>query len=286
MLTNILEYPVELVEKNPGGRNLVILLHGFGASSASWSSVMDDFAADSHVIAYDRPGFGFTPLVDRSVQPDPYSLAGQVTLLAALIEANAKGRPVILVGHSAGGLLAAEFALQHPGVAAMLILESPAIWRGSPVPPALAKMLSSAWLERFAKTWVGSFDKVGMKILRDSYFDKSKLTEEAIVAYKAPMQSADWTLNLWRFMTADQSNAVRSNLWRLDLSVFIVSGDSDRIVKVEDTFKVAERIPGHSIYLVPNCGHIAHEEQPQDFWRVVSDFISKNLKGVTSKGGL
>jgi len=278
VLTDEFDYPLSLVEVNPAGRNLLILLHGFGASTFSWGPVIHRFAAENHVIAYDRPGFGFTPLVERKTKPDPYSLVGQVELLRQIVATKAAGRSVILVGHSAGGLLATEFVLRHPGVAHLLILESPAIWRTPPVPASVAAALRSRRLEKYAKTWLASFDKAGMKILRDSYFDKSKLTDRVIEGYKAPMKSADWPLNLWRFMTADQTNAVRSNLWRMDLPVFVVSGDSDRIVKVEDTFKVAERIPGHSIYLVPNCGHIAHEEQPEDYWRVVSDFILKNQK--------
>jgi pimeloyl-ACP methyl ester carboxylesterase len=49
-------------------------------------------------------------------------------------------------------------------------------------------------------------------------------------------------------------------------------------VKVEDTFKVTERIPGHTIYLVPNTGHLAHEEDPEDFLRVVKRFIETRVE--------
>ena len=276
MLKTYLDYPVEVVDLNPAGERLIVLLHGFGASTFSWSPVLDDFAKLGHVIAYDRPGFGFTPLVGRvGKKVDPYSLQGQVECLGAVIEQEARGRQVILVGHSAGAMVAAEFSLRNPQAASALILESPAIWRQPPVPSGLAKLLRRPRFENLAEKMLGSFEKAGMKILYDSYFDRSKLTEDTIAGYRAPMANGDWKRSLWRFMTADQSNDVRANLWRFSLPVFIITGDHDKIVKVEDTFKVAERILGHKIYLAPNAGHLAHEEQPADFMRVVTNYIAR-----------
>jgi pimeloyl-ACP methyl ester carboxylesterase len=115
-----------------------------------------------------------------------------------------------------------------------------------------------------------------MKILNSSFFDGDKLTDEVVAGYTAPMQNNSWKASLWRFMTASQRNQVRDNLWRIDIPTFVITGDHDKIVKVEDTFKVAERILGHSIYLVPNSGHLAHEETPEDFLRVTKRFIEKN----------
>lgn len=125
MLKNYDGYPVAVTEKNPSGPRLIVLLHGFGASTFSWRTVIDELAELGHVIAYDRPGFGVTPLVERTPTDDPYSLAGQVRLLGKLVEAESAGRPVVLVGHSAGALVATQFVLENPEVASALVLESP-----------------------------------------------------------------------------------------------------------------------------------------------------------------
>ncbi len=275
MQKTVLNYPVEWLEQNPTGDRLIILLHGFGASTFSWRTVIDELAELGHVIAYDRPGFGFTPLVDRGKAIDPYSLAGQVELLKAIVEQQANGRKVVVVGHSAGALIATEFALLHPDLIDALVLESPAVWRRPTTPGVIGKLLRRPSLEKRGDKLLKSFATAGMKILTDSFFDSEKLTEDVVAGYTAPMSNDTWRLALWRFMTADQSNQVRDNLWRLELPVLVITGDHDRIVKVEDTFKVAERIHGHSIYLVPNTGHLAHEEDPADFLRVVKRFIAK-----------
>ena len=273
MQRTYLNYPVEVTEQNPDGPRLIVLLHGFGASTFSWRTVIGPFAILGHVIAYDRPGFGFTPLVSRAQQPDPYSLEGQIRLLDAVITQEARGREVILVGHSAGGLLAAAYVLAHPGKVSRLILESPAIWRKPPVSPTFGRILSRPGFEKMADRLLSSFDKAGEKILADSFFDKRNLTQFIRDGYRAPMAQPTWKTSLWRFMTASQANGVRDNLGSLGLPVMVITGQHDKIIKVEDTFKVTERIPGHSIYLVPYAGHLAHEEQPDDFVRVVGRFI-------------
>jgi pimeloyl-ACP methyl ester carboxylesterase len=275
MKRSYLDYPVEVTELNPGGPRLIVLLHGFGASTFSWRTVTGSLATLGHVLAYDRPGFGFTPLVDRTGGLDPYSLAGQVELLHKIIDAESKGRPVFVVGHSAGGLVAAAFALKYPDALAGLILESPAIWRKAPVPASVAKLLRNPRVEAFGDSMLKSFDKAGTKMLTDSFFDAHNLTPFVMKGYRAPMEQATWRTSLWRFMTADQANDVRENLGNIKPPVFVLTGDSDKIVKVQDTFKVTERIPGHKIYMVPNSGHLAHEEQPDDWIRVVRNFIER-----------
>ena len=276
MHTQIGAYPVEMIQFNPGGERLIVLLHGFGASTFSWRTVTAELAEFGHVIAYDRPGFGNTPLVERSKHADPYSLSGQVELLKRLVETYANNRPVVLIGHSAGALVATEFALRYSEALTCLVLESPAIWRKPQIAGWLGRALRAKRFENRAQRLLEGFSKSGMKILRDSFFNPEKLSQEVIDGYTAPMNNPDWKLALWRFMTASQSNEVRGNLWRIEMPVMVITGDHDKIVRVEDTFKVAERILCHSIYLVPNTGHLAHEEDPDDFLRVVTRFIKKN----------
>ena len=276
MLQEFAGYQVNVEEFGTKGPRLIVLLHGFGASIFSWRTVTGALSKLGHVVAYDRHGFGNTPMVERSKTHDAYSLSAQVEILHSIVTSKAKSRPVVLVGHSAGALVVTEFILRHPELATAVILESPAVWRKPPIPRWLGKLLRAKSLEPRAEKLLEGFATSGMKILRDSFFDQAKLTQDVVDGYTAPMSRPEWKLALWRFMTASQANQVRSNLWRIEMPTLIITGDHDKIVKVEDTFKVAERIAGHSIYLVPNTGHLAHEEDPKDFLRVVTRFIEKN----------
>ncbi|KAJ8748134.1 hypothetical protein K2173_012602 [Erythroxylum novogranatense] len=117
-----------------------ILLHGFGASVFSWSRAMKPLAqlTASKVVAFDRPAFGLTSrdfsFANSSPTPDdgsrslnPYSIAFS-TLATLYFVDLLKARTAILVGHSAGSLVAVNSYFEAPERVAALILVSPAIF--------------------------------------------------------------------------------------------------------------------------------------------------------------
>jgi pimeloyl-ACP methyl ester carboxylesterase len=267
-------YGVNLASGNESGAVLIILLHGFGAGVFSWKPVFNQLAELGHVIAYDRPAFGDTERPLKWSGTNPYSLDGQVQLLDEVIAKFAAGRPVVLLGHSAGGQIAAEYVMRHPGRVQQLILEDPAILAGGP-PEAITKLFRSTAFNKIGPKMAAQFVKRGDRLLYASWFDKFKITQQTLDDYHAPMHHADAAKAFFEFIRAPKKATVQKHLGELDLPVFVISGDHDKVVKVEQTFKVTEQIPGHRIYLVPNCGHIPHEEQPEDFLRVVADFIRK-----------
>ncbi|MEN9752609.1 MAG: hypothetical protein RL670_300 [Actinomycetota bacterium] len=270
-------YPVNTVSLNEKGPVLIVLLHGFGAGIFSWHRVIEPLSALGHVISYDRPAFGYTPYPSAALHPNPYSLEGQLKLLGSIIEKNRKGRPVVLLGHSAGGQIAAEFAVKHPDKLDLLVLEAPAILTPGP-PEAFTRLLRNRVFNRIGPQLALRFKKAGDKLLYASWLDRSKIDQNTLDSYHSPTERENWPVAFFEFLRAAKATTVQKRLGELDLPVFVVSGDRDKVVPVEDTFKVTEQIPGHRIYLVPNSGHIPHEEQPEDFLRVVSDFIRERLE--------
>lgn len=266
-------YEVNYIERNPRGARLIVLLHGFGASTFSWLPVIDDLAQHGHVVAYDRTGFGETDRPKTWAGTNPYSVPGQIQLLEAVLTHFGENREIILIGHSAGGQLAAQYAVDNPSKIRGLILESPAILSAGP-PHLVSLLLRAKCLQQFGPRMVSGFAKVGNKILFDSFWDKSKLTEQVIRGYERPMDNSDWREGFWEFLKSDKRTNVAKRLGEIAVPTFLVTGQYDQIVKVEQTMKVAERIPGHKIYLIPDAGHLAHEEQPVDFMRVVGLWLS------------
>lgn len=105
-----------------GGDTTLFLLHGFGESLLTWRAVVDPLAEQHHVVAIDLPGFGGSSKPDAS-----YTLAAMTDRLTAFLDAWIEG-PVIVVGHSLGGQLAASVALARPDRVVALVLIAPAGW--------------------------------------------------------------------------------------------------------------------------------------------------------------
>ncbi|KAL5734544.1 hypothetical protein ACOSP7_032405 [Xanthoceras sorbifolium] len=117
----------------------MILLHGFGASVFSWSRVMKPLAevTGSKILAFDRPAFGLTSRLlsfhhsspdseDNKKALNPYSMAFSVLATLYFIDFLAAEK-AILVGHSAGSLVAVNSYFEAPERVAALILVAPAI---------------------------------------------------------------------------------------------------------------------------------------------------------------
>ncbi|CAA2971408.1 bifunctional epoxide hydrolase 2 isoform X2 [Olea europaea var. sylvestris] len=116
----------------------MILLHGFGASVFSWNRVMKPLAqvVGSKVLAFDRPAFGLTsrinpvehssPVSQDTRTLNPYSTMFSVLATLYFIDF-LKAEKAILVGHSAGSLVAVDAYFEAPERVAALILVAPAI---------------------------------------------------------------------------------------------------------------------------------------------------------------
>ena len=60
----------------------------------------------------------------------------------------------------------------------------------------------------------------------------------------------------------------------LQLPVLVISGDDDRIVPAQDSIRLSGEIPGAELAVIPQCGHVPHEECPDAFLKATLDFVS------------
>jgi acylglycerol lipase len=126
-------------------RALLVLVHGLCEHSGRYHHVAARLAADGYAVqALDHRGHGRSEgtraLIDR--------MGNAVADLHALVEATApahSGLPVIMLGHSMGGLLAVCFALAHQERLSGLILSAPlaALEAASPATRLAARVLSA-----------------------------------------------------------------------------------------------------------------------------------------------
>lgn len=258
----------------PTPSNLVVLIHGFGASTFSWQPVEDKFSPCDDVISYDRPAFGLTERTLSWKGLNPYSMAAQQSMLSELISKFANGRKAVLVGHSAGGQVAAKFALDNPQLVSKLVLEAPAILNSAPG-SNLAWITYVPQLNHIGPLLVSSIASSGMELLERSYHDKTKLTDAVIAGYRVPLTIKNWEFAFWEFSRAERSTDVASRLTEFEMPVLIITGDDDRVVETALTRELAAKMPTAEFVVISNSGHLPHEETTAEFMAAVLPFVNE-----------
>lgn len=99
------------------GSPTIVLESGHGDDFTVWGKVQPALSRVTRTCSYDRAGFGWSEA--QPGERDALSMAKQLNML---LQAAGIGEPVVLVGHSAGGLYSHVYASQFPGRVAGIVL--------------------------------------------------------------------------------------------------------------------------------------------------------------------
>lgn len=273
------------VERQPFARNakskppLIVLMHGFGASTFSWRDVIEPLSAFGDVIAYDRPGFGFTERPTAWGEVNPYGFDGNFQILDDLIAKFGSDLDVVLVGHSAGGQLAAEYARLNPSKVKSLVLVDPAILTTGGGPNGFEWLYEIPQIKKLGPILVSSIATSGMDLLMESYFDQRQLTAEVLKGYQAPLKVKGWEVGFWNFATAPRKNNLSENLDDLKLPTLLITGSNDTVVPTSDTVKLDTLIENSELEIIQQSAHLPQEEKPEQFMLA----IAKHWSALVSK---
>ena len=256
-------------EKDCSNPPVIILMHGFGANTFSYREVLEPLSRFGEVIAYDRPGFGLTQRPTSWEGENPYGSIGQDLILDELINQFAAGRDVILVGHSAGGTLAAQYAVDNKEAIKALILISPAILTTGGSPSWLNWVFSIPQLDHLGPLLVSSIASSGMDLLNESWFNPELITEEVKAGYRKPLEVIGWEEGFWEFNRAPRAFDVKDRLAEIEVPTLLITGDTDTVVATADTIALNDMIKDSVLFVIPNSGHLAQEETPEDTMKAI-----------------
>lgn len=138
-----------------GRGQTIVLVHGLGSDANDWLPVARDLARDHRVVLVELPGHGLTPMAT------PFALE-QATLALDRAIGEQSREPVVLVGHSVGGLVAASEALHAPGRVRSLVLVETAL------APQMTKAEADTLLAHVDRDWEGTLHGVYSSFGRDS----------------------------------------------------------------------------------------------------------------------
>lgn len=258
------------------GEPALFLLHGFAASTFSWREAMAPLANEGTVVAFDRPAFGLTqrPMPGEWEGESPYSPEAQVDLTVGLMDALGVEK-AILVGHSAGGAIALLTALTYPERVEGLIMVDAAIYTGGGTPRLVRPLLNTPQVRRLGPLLVRRIQEGGIDFARSAWHDPTQITPQVWEGYLKPLQAENWDRALWELTRASHPFLLLERLGEVAVPVLVVTGDDDRIVPAEQSVRLAQELPDANLLVIPECGHIPHEECPGPFLQAAEAFLAR-----------
>ncbi len=252
----------------------VVLLHGASASLRDFdASILRDLAQDHLVIAFDRPGYGYSERPDDG-WPDP---ARQAALIHAALETLGVERPV-LIGHSWSGSVVLAYLLAHPEAArgGVLLAGTANAWEGG-----------VGWVNEvagwpvlglvFASTLVFPLGQLLLDTVIAGVFAPEppppdyRVRTAAILALRprAFRASAEDLRHLSGFLQGQQGRYEE-----IESPLLLVTGSGDEIVPAwNHADPLAARLPHAQRVDLPGAGHALHHSRADDVVRLIRAFI-------------
>ncbi|MGN6275371.1 MAG: alpha/beta fold hydrolase [Solirubrobacterales bacterium] len=248
---------MELPRSEIGDGSAVPLLHAGIADRRMWDEHLEPLAAAGHrVVAVDLPGFG-----DAASAREPVAHWEDVvkTMDALGIERAS------LVGNSFGAAVALRVAALHPERASSLLLFSaPAVPEPDPSPELLA-----AWETEEEAAAAGDFGKATEAVVAS--WVRPEATEK-VRRRIAAMQRRNYELHASEReleQAADPLEEDPALLEAIDCPVLLAAGEGDMVDFKNAVRELGSKLPQATTAVIPECGHLASLEAPEEFRRLV-----------------
>ena len=242
------------------GDTTVLLLHGYGESLLSYRGVIRPLAQRFSVVALDLPGAGLSEKPAGS-----YDLGTMVSRLSRALDSWISG-PVVIVGHSMGGEVAAQLSIARPDRIVKTVLIAPAgygLGMGlSDEPFSNQQQLLAGWSVKAREFLVPIEDE-------DWITDPPEMSEAAR-SDSASRRAAEAFLRDFDF------TALKGRFGELRQPTLLIWGRIDPLIPIDIGRRIAAEIPDVRFVELGNSWHRPHVEQPGRVVREILDFVGAN----------
>jgi pimeloyl-ACP methyl ester carboxylesterase len=243
----------------------VVFIHGLVASSASWEKVIKAAAGGRRAIAVDLPGSGFS---DRP-WPYDYSVGGQSANLLRFLEVRGITRAV-LVGNSLGGAVALVTAAARRDRVGGLVLVD-AAWPRAQIPWTIETLRTPVLGEIEMELYTRPV--MGWGLRHRLFADPANVSEAVIDRYWRPV-TVPGTRRAALAAVRSRVEGTDTLMDKIHMPTLVVWGEQDRLLPPDEGRRLAAAIPGSILSILPHAGHMPQEEQPAEFSKAVTEFLS------------
>ncbi|MBN9425544.1 MAG: alpha/beta fold hydrolase [Burkholderiales bacterium] len=250
----------------------IVLLHGSGPGATGWSNFagnIEALARHFRVLAVDMPGWGESDAV--TVDRLDHVEAARQFLDALGIDKAA------FVGNSMGGATSLRFATTYPARISHLITmgpptPGPRLFSAGDGPSEGLKALVQAYREPTPQN-MGLLIEI---MVYDKRFATPALLEaRSAAALARPEHLKNYLEGLPKGAPVPKWFNL-ADLTKLSVPTLLIHGRDDRVVSYEHSLVLLAHIPNSRLVILNRCGHWAMIEHPDEFNRLVVDFVANN----------
>jgi len=263
----------------------VILSHGFSLNSTIWHHQMRDLSSEIRMVMYDHRGHGYSGLPPS----DDWSLDALAHDLEAVIRDAANREPVIVVGHSMGGMTLLRYCELFPDaigarVRGIVLVDTTSADVMGGLLPAVARRLQAA---------VEGFEEVAMRALQGRTDNVDQLRARAnnlvylgtrlmgfgrdpsptqvafIEKLLSEVPSSVWFKLIPTMLGMDVSRALAS----IGVPALVIAGEKDKLTPLAAAERIADGIPRAELVVLADTGHIPMLERADEFNTLLRRFV-------------
>lgn len=273
---------IHVARRDPVGeaRADVLLLHGASGNQADMMEALGDRLAAQgfRVFAVDRPGHGYSDRIGPS-----HALNGQAVVIRRALEALGVHRAIV-VGHSLGGAVADNFAIDHGDFAQGVVLVSPVTheWPGGIrwyYSAASLRLAGVAFASAVAlPVGLATMDAAVASVFKPHVPPPDYIARTGAKLVLRPSEFVANARDVAALKTFVIEQAPREKNVRVPVA--IVSGDdSDTIVFTRiHSVGSAAAIPGATLKILPGVGHAPHWVAPEAIVEAVADVFTRSVR--------
>lgn len=258
-------------------QQVALLIHGWSSSWYALSTLIPLLSKRFHVLAVDLPGYGNSPPMSRRATIDGYA-----DLLADLIQ-EVSDNPIVLIGHSMGGMISLNLALRHPVLVERMVLLCPTIsghlstyinWMVTPF--TLAERFSL--IDRFMGAMEPYLLSLTDRIMRPASFaERTQITEEDYKRLRADARRAGQGRVRAECYWAMREGDLRGKLHEIECPFMVIWGAEDSTVPLRDAGVLVDESSNSDLRIIPRAGHWPQFEMPDITSRYVASYLGLPL---------
>lgn len=251
---------IRYIKTGSSKKNLV-LIHGLGASAERWAPVFPYLEKHYNVIVPDLIGFGYSDKPNTD-----YTAEFFAKFVSSFVETLGLGRTAIM-GSSLGGQIAVEYAAANQQYVDRLILVSPAGAMKQSTPALDAYVMAALYPD--AETAKNAFTMM----TGNNKNVNQNIIDEFVQRMRLPNAKFAFMSTLLGLKNAPE---ITTRLEKILVPTLVVWGELDPVIPVKYAETFVREIRDCRFYQMENCGHTPYVEDPENFAKLVLDFLKTN----------